>query len=209
MISYNGAWIQNPLTGQIEQHLTVSQQIALEFLEYFQAPPLNSYFGVHFYLEDQLYVNQITAATEKYSWRSQVEAIAVGDLRNILHKPPTKVLALAEKPYMIQSLISRLRERYTVNDLHLTQSSDYLLEAINPRVNKGEAVKYLAENILGISKEQVMAIGDSFNDKEMLEYVGLGVAMGNAPQPVKEIADWIAPDVEQDGVAVAIEKFLL
>jgi Cof subfamily protein (haloacid dehalogenase superfamily) len=209
MITYNGAWIQNPLTGEIQQHLPVSEQIALDLLEYFQSPPLSSYFGLHFYLEDCLYVKEITAATENYALRSQVEPIAVGDLRSILDKPPTKVLALAEKPYIIQELIAVLRERYTVNDLHLTQSSPDFLEAIHPRVNKAEAVKYLVENVLGIAKEQVMAIGDNFNDQEMLKYVGLGVAMGNAPTPVQDIADWIAPDVEQDGVAVAIEKFLL
>ncbi len=53
-----------------------------------------------------------------------------------------------------------------------------------------------------------MAIGDNMNDLEMLNYVGLGIAMGNAPTAVKEVADWVAPSVEEDGVAVALEKFL-
>ena len=53
-----------------------------------------------------------------------------------------------------------------------------------------------------------MAIGDNFNDLEMLEYVGLEVAMGNAPAKVQAIAHWVAPRVEQDGVA-AIEEFVL
>ena len=54
-----------------------------------------------------------------------------------------------------------------------------------------------------------MTIGDNFNDVEMLEYAGIGVAMGNAPAAVQAIAKWVAPSVEQDGAAVAIEKFLL
>jgi hydroxymethylpyrimidine pyrophosphatase-like HAD family hydrolase len=54
-----------------------------------------------------------------------------------------------------------------------------------------------------------MAIGDNFNDVEMLEYAGLGVAMGNAPDGVKAIAKWVAPGVEQDGAAAAIEAFIL
>jgi hydroxymethylpyrimidine pyrophosphatase-like HAD family hydrolase len=54
-----------------------------------------------------------------------------------------------------------------------------------------------------------MAIGDNFNDVEMLEYAGLGVAMGNAPEQVQALAQWVAPDVEEDGAATAIETFVL
>ena len=54
-----------------------------------------------------------------------------------------------------------------------------------------------------------MAIGDNFNDVEMLEYAGIGVAMGNAPEDVKAIAQWVAPSIEQDGAAAAIEELLL
>ncbi len=54
-----------------------------------------------------------------------------------------------------------------------------------------------------------MTVGDNFNDVEMLAYAGIGVAMGNAPPKVQDFADWIAPSVEQDGVAAAIEEFIL
>jgi hydroxymethylpyrimidine pyrophosphatase-like HAD family hydrolase len=70
-------------------------------------------------------------------------------------------------------------------------------------------VRYLAEELLGLQPNNVMTIGDNFNDLEMLEYAGIGVAMGNAPSQVQAIANWIAPSVEQDGAAVAIEKLLL
>jgi hydroxymethylpyrimidine pyrophosphatase-like HAD family hydrolase len=70
-------------------------------------------------------------------------------------------------------------------------------------------VKYLSEELLGLQAEEVMVIGDNFNDLTMLDYAGLGVAMGSAPEAVKAVADWVAPEVEADGVAVAITKFLL
>lgn len=54
-----------------------------------------------------------------------------------------------------------------------------------------------------------MTIGDNFNDIEMLDYAGFGVAMGNAPLEVQAIAQWVAPSVEQDGVATAIEALIL
>jgi hydroxymethylpyrimidine pyrophosphatase-like HAD family hydrolase len=76
-------------------------------------------------------------------------------------------------------------------------------------VNKGVAVRYLAEEMLGLQPMNVMTIGDNFNDLEMIEYAGIGVAMGNAPEAIQAIAQWVAPSVEADGAAVAIEKFLL
>ena len=62
---------------------------------------------------------------------------------------------------------------------------------------------------IAIKPENILAIGDNYNDVEMIAYAGIGVAMGNAPADVQAIANWIAPDVDADGVAVAIEKFIL
>jgi hydroxymethylpyrimidine pyrophosphatase-like HAD family hydrolase len=54
-----------------------------------------------------------------------------------------------------------------------------------------------------------MAVGDDFTDIEMLRYAGIGVAMGNAPAPVRECADWVTNTIEEDGVATAVEKWIL
>ena len=62
---------------------------------------------------------------------------------------------------------------------------------------------------LNINIDEVMAVGDSFNDLATFEVAGFSVAMGNAPDEVKAQADWVAPSVNEDGVAVAIEKFVL
>jgi hydroxymethylpyrimidine pyrophosphatase-like HAD family hydrolase len=83
------------------------------------------------------------------------------------------------------------------------------LETTQAGVNKGTAIDYVAKELLGITAENVLAIGDNYNDVEMLAYAGIGVAMGNAPVDVQSISDWVAPDIEADGVAVAIEKFIL
>jgi hydroxymethylpyrimidine pyrophosphatase-like HAD family hydrolase len=99
--------------------------------------------------------------------------------------------------------------RYPPGKLYLTKSHTTFLEAGNPAVNKGAAVRYLAEDILGLCPANVMCIGDNFNDVEMLKYAGIGVAMGDAPEEVKAIADWVSPSVEEEGVARAIEQFLL
>ena len=84
-----------------------------------------------------------------------------------------------------------------------------LLEAFDPAVNKRLAVSYLAEEIMALRPENVMAIGNDFSDIEMLEYAGIGVAMGNAPAAIKSCADWVTTTIEKDGVAKAVERWIL
>lgn len=209
LMAYQGAWIQDPATQKIYRHLTVNQFHARKLLDYFEQPKLRSLLSVHFYINDCLYVRELTQETQIYSERSGVEAIPVGDLRHVLTDEPTKVLALSDDITIIDNLLSNLRQQYTPAELYLTTSVATFFEATNPRVNKGTGVRYLAEELLGISAANVMTIGDNFNDLEMLEYAGIGVAMGNAPADVQAVAQWVAPTVEKDGAAAAIEEFIL
>jgi len=71
------------------------------------------------------------------------------------------------------------------------------------------AVSYLAEDLLSLRPENVMAIGDDLSDIDMLRYAGIGVAMGNASASVKAAADWVTETVERDGAATAIENWIL
>ena len=209
LLAYQGAWIQDPATGQMHCHWAVAKQTAAQLLDYFEQPELLKLLSVHFYINDRLYVREITSETQIYSERSGVEAIAVGDLRSTLTVEPTKVLALSDDTDIIDGLLSNLRQQYTPAELYLTKSVATFFEATNPLINKGIGVRYLAEELLGISAANVMTIGDNFNDLEMLDYAGIGVAMGNAPVAVKAVAQWVAPSVEQDGAAAAIEEFVL
>lgn len=209
LIAYQGAWIQDPGNDQIHRHLPVSREITQELLEYFEQPDLRSLLSVHFYINDQLYVREITKETDNYQQRSGVTAISVGDLRQLLDHEPTKILALSEDANLTQQLLADLRLKYKPTDLYLTTSVPTFLEAANTHVNKGNAVRYLAEEMLGLENHHVMTIGDNFNDVEMLDYAGISVSMGNAPPEVQAIANWVAPSIELDGAAIAIEKFLL
>ena len=209
LLAYQGAWIQDPASQQIYRHWSVSKPMAQQLLDYFEQPQLRSLLSVHFYINDQLYVRELTPETQIYAERSGIEPIPVGDLRQVLTSEPTKVLALSDDAVLIDQILGTLRHQYTPAELYLTKSVATFFEATNPVVNKGAGVLYLAEEFLGIDAASVMAIGDNFNDIEMLQYAGIGVAMGNAPAEVKAVASWVAPNVEQDGVAAAIEKFIL
>lgn len=209
LLAYQGAMIKNPATGEVIRHWPVPKQIALKLLDDFEQTERAHLLSIHFYINDQLYVREVTAETAAYSQRSGVTPIAVGDLRNVLDQDPTKVLALSQNTDLIDYLLDSFKQQYTPAELYFTKSVATFFEAANPNVNKGIAVRYLAEEKLGLSAANVMAIGDNFNDLEMLQYSGLGIAMGNAPDDVKAQSNWVAPDVEVDGVAIAIKKFLL
>jgi hypothetical protein len=209
MMAYHGAWMQDPHTSKLIHHWAVPKTAAVELLDYFEQPELRSRLSVHFYLNDRLYVREMTAETQLYAQRSGVDPVVVGDLRKCLTTDPTKVLALSEDTTLIETLLGNLQKKYTPAELYLTRSVATFFEASHPDVSKGTAVRYLAEEILGLSAKNVMAIGDNFNDLEMLHYAEIGVAMGNAPPEVQSVANWVAPDVEADGVASAIAHYIL
>lgn len=209
IMAYQGAWIQDPATGVTHRHLPVPVEIARELIDYFEQSHLLDQLSIHVYRDDCLYVRDINADTELYIGRSGIGVSPVADLRTVLIDRPTKILAMSEDVELIDRLRLDLLERYTPAELHITTSVPIFLETTQSGVNKATAIDYVATDLLGITAANVLAIGDNYNDVEMLAYAGIGVAMGNAPADVQSISDWVAPDVETDGVAVAIEKFIL
>jgi Cof subfamily protein (haloacid dehalogenase superfamily) len=169
LIAYQGAWVQNPGSEKPDLHWSVPKEQVLSLLDYFEQPHLRSLLSVHFYINDELYVREITPETKAYAERSGIQPIAVGDLRRTLSTEPTKVLALSDDIDLIDHLLGSLQTQYSPAELYLTKSVATFFEATNPVVNKGAAVRYLAEDLLGLKAENVMAIGDNFNDVEMIE----------------------------------------
>jgi len=208
IICYNGAWIQAPQNQQRLWHVPVPIELAWQLLDYCEQPERQALLEVHFYLNDQLYVREVTEQTQFYMERSRIQAHPVGDLRKMLDQPPTKVLAMSSQPELIKTVFRSLQQQYCRDELYLTQSNPYFLEVCHPNASKGQALRYLTEQILNIKPENAIAIGDNFNDLEMLQYAGIGIAMGDAPPEVKAQADGIAPKVEADGVITALEKWI-
>lgn len=101
-----------------------------------------------------------------------------------------------------------VKELSYYEELELTNSLPTNIEVNPAGVNKGNALKKVCEQI-GITMDQVMAVGDSLNDLKMIQQAGIGVAMGNAQDAVKKTADFVTDTNNNDGVAKAIEKFVL
>ncbi len=103
----------------------------------------------------------------------------------------------------IEPLIkSELSDKFSV-----TRSEPFFLEVMPEGIHKGSSLSRLAE-ILSIKQSEVMAFGDSYNDMTMIEYAGMGVAMGNAKPEVIEISDYITLSNDDNGIADAIEKLV-
>jgi len=207
LIAYDGALIREPQTGIVHRHLSIEPQVAVQLLDYLEHHESEEHLSIHIHIEDKIFIQNFNTTTLAYLEQFQLQATPVSDLRQVLDQGLTKVKALSRDSQLLNSL--QQHYNYNPTKLCLTQYEEISLEAVHPNVNKGTAANYLAETLLALQPEQVMAIGNEFNDVEMLKYAGIGVAMGNAPEAVQAIADWVAPSVEADGVAAAIQTWIL
>lgn len=103
----------------------------------------------------------------------------------------------------VEKLPAEMYEKFKV-----VRSTPFFLEQINKESGKATGLAALAK-YLNVSKDEIIAVGDAENDLDMIEYAGLGVAMGNASESVKKIANYITADNNNDGIAEVIEKFIL
>ncbi len=128
-------------------------------------------------------------------------------LRSLPGKVPISKVIFVDAPDRIETIRAHLSLRLN-GTAKLVRSQPTLLEALPLNASKGAGLERLLSE-LGVSPDEVLAIGDAENDIEMLQLVGVGVAMGNAPQAVKDVADFVTADNDSDGVAEAVERFVL
>lgn len=120
--------------------------------------------------------------------------------------PLPKCLIVGEPEQLMKTeaeLSLRLQRQISVY-----RSEPYFLELVPLGIDKARSIAVLSEK-LGITREEVAAMGDGYNDLSMIKYAGLGIAMNNAQEPVKAAADYIAPSNDEDGVAIAVERYFL
>jgi len=122
----------------------------------------------------------------------------------------TRITATSLTPDQAKSIAARFG---AVEGIHTSKiiridNGDWMVDFTHATATKATAVARYAD-LNGIDTSQIIAAGDSFNDVPLLQACGLGVAMGNAVPEVKAIADYVAPSVDEDGLAVAIDEFVL
>jgi len=90
----------------------------------------------------------------------------------------------------------------------VTRSLDWFVEVVNPQVSKAKALAMVADR-LRIPQASVCAIGDNLNDEDMVTWAGFGVAMGNAPAALKQVAKYVTGSISEAGVSQVIERFVM
>ncbi len=143
---------------------------------------------------------------EDYSMFMGSEPERADDLAGSIGHPITKILAAAEPP-LPSELAPLARERFSATAA-VTLSHPRYLEFTAPGVSKGRAIRWLARR-LGVELGAVLAIGDQWNDIEMIAEVGHGTAMPSAPVEVLAVARYIAPPLADEGVAQMIDTLVL
>lgn len=195
MITYNGAYIKDVEKDEVIFHQPIELNISKEIL--LEAEAADLYANI--YIDDKLFVSELGPESDLYEKISRVDAIPVGKLSEYISDAPTKLLIVEEDLDKIKHYRKLFKGKYSDN-IEVTQSKAFFIEFMAKDVSKGKAIKIVADN-LNVDLEEIIAIGDSWNDIEMLQTAGLGIAMGNAPDGVKKHADMIADTHDNEGVS--------
>ena len=201
IICYQGSLTSNPLTHEIVRETPVPLPLAHRLIRLLKAEGLNPYV----YVRGHFYVQKITEAVRQSEKFLKIKAERLADLISDIREPPTKIVVTGEA--RIIAGVTALVNSHFNGDIAAMHTYDYLCEIGHPDGSKGAALQHLAES-LGVKREEVVAVGDSPNDVDMIQWAGLGVAMGNAPDAVKSSADKVTLPASHHGLAILLESLL-
>ena len=202
IICYQGALMQKHDAEEPLSCLTLSPQLGSELLGILRE--LQIYY--HGYFGDELYVEVLTEDNQNYARHIGVPIKQADDLGDIMRNLPTMEIMAVLEPNRIDEVEQMLRQQLG-QDLFITRFRDYVLEFMHPQAGKDKALQTLTAQY-GVERHEVMAIGDGYNDINMLQWAGMGVAVANADEKALAAADWICPSNQEAGVAVAIRRAL-
>ncbi len=201
IITNNGAMIFNASDNKILHRINLAKEDAKKIFEI----GLKEDTTMCIWSNDVLYFNKINEKSSDYQSISGVKPIIIESFDDIKNIDITKILWYDE-PQRIENFQVELKNTFKETSLYRSRAT--FLEFINSQTSKGLAVQMVAK-MHNIKKEEIIAIGDELNDLSMIEYAGLGVAMGNAHSLIKENAQFVTCSNEEEGVSKVIEKFVL
>lgn len=201
-IQYGGAWTVDTRTDELLDSVTLSPEIVRDVMRFAReigAP-------AQLYQNDRIYIERENPFTRAYVDKSGMPLVIDPDICDRLYENVPKVLAFSE-PMHEQELHARFMERFG-DVAHVTRSQSTFVEINDFAATKGRALKRLAER-MGLCREEVAAVGDSYLDIDMVEWAGTGVCVENGVDEVRRAADLIVPACAEDGVAHFIEHYVL
>jgi len=201
VICYQGAVVADPATGTFLRHVPIPYDRALEVID----EVVGRGFHLNCYVDDELYVAEVTPEARRYADFQHLEIHAVGPLRDWLHADPTKLVAVGD-PKALDGLEAETKKHFGKR-LFISKSLPYFLEFAHPDVSKGAGLQFVADR-LGFDSAHTVACGDGENDRELLQWAGFRVAVANAHEDILALADLVVPPVQDEGVAILLESYL-
>jgi Cof subfamily protein (haloacid dehalogenase superfamily) len=200
VICYQGAVVADG-DGSWLRHEPIPLELAREAI----AALAEEGYSPNVYVDDELYVAEETAESRRYADLNKIVVTAVGDLLAWLAEPPTKLVAVGD-PDALDGVERRMKDRFGER-LYISKSLPYFLEFAQAGVTKAAGLDFLSEH-LGFTAAQTICFGDGENDVELVAWGGFGIAVENAHDRVKAVADWVCPPASEQGVAQVLEAYL-
>ena len=202
LMSYNGGRIVDAATGRVLFETSMDLDETKQVLRQLESLPVTPILddGVQFYVTDK------NGFKVDYECRNNnMVCSEVGNLADFLTFAPIKILMSVE-PAELKNVQKKIAE-FLPESLTVVQTAAFYLEVIPKVINKGQGIRDIC-SVLGMDTAEVISFGDAENDIPMLRAAGMGVAMGNAAEPVKQAADMVTLSNNEDGIAAALEQLL-
>lgn len=202
ILSYNGGEIINWETGEMIYENVLPNDVVPVLYESARTHHLSilTYDGAEIVTE-----NSKDPYVEKEAFLNKMAVRETNDFLTDITLPVAKCLIVGDADALIP-LESELSLRLQ-GKINVFRSEPYFLELVPQGIDKAQSLAVFLKE-LEISREEIIAIGDGYNDLSMIKFAGLGIAMGNAQEPVKKAADYITLSNEEDGVAEAIDRHM-
>ena len=204
VLSYNGCQIIKAQNGEI----LFERRINPEMLPYLEKKARKNGFAIFTYHDDTLITD---SPDNEYitneALLNNLKIIKEDEFSTAIDFAPCKCMLVSDKEKALIGLEQHWEKRLA-GTLDAFRSEPYFLEVVPCGVNKANTLGALLEH-LGVTREEVIAVGDGVCDVTMLQLAGMGVAMGHSQDSVKVCADYVTASNEEDGVALAVEKLIL
>ncbi len=203
LVCYQGAAIVDPRTDAILRDVPLDAETVRTIVDVVERDRRH----LQLYRNDEYYCEARNRFSELYARLSDVQPVIVPSLRESFAFSPATKAVVIDDPDAAADYAERLRAALGER-AYVTRSYPEFVEMLNPAVDKGDALRFVAAH-LGIETSEIVAIGDSWNDTPLLEAAGCGIAMGSAPPELRAVARAVVSGVEEDGVAEALERYVL
>ena len=205
ILSFNGGMITDCKTGEV----LFDRLLPLEANEKIIGLAEEERVGILTYSEDGrlLITNESSSPYAKLEQQiNHMQILQADDMKAAIHYRVPKFLMIDDGDYL--AMVEPRVKAALGKNFSVYRSEPFFLEILPSGIDKAQSLERLLARI-GLTKEQMIACGDGYNDLTMIKYAGLGVAMENAVLPVRKAADYITYSNNEDGVAHVVEKFML